>query len=115
MVITMDQFIGRKLDGRYELQRVVGVGGMAVVYRALDLLTSMPVAVKMLKPEYLDNEEVCRRFRNESKAIAMLKHKNIVKIFDVSDGSDYLFIVMEYINGITLKDYIEQQRVLTWR
>ena len=111
----MDQFIGRKLDGRYELQRVVGVGGMAVVYRALDLLTSMPVAVKMLKPEYLDNEEVCRRFRNESKAIAMLKHKNIVKIFDVSDGSDYLFIVMEYINGITLKDYIEQQRVLTWR
>jgi len=111
----MDQFIGRKLDGRYELQRVVGVGGMAVVYRAMDLLTNMPVAVKMLKPEYLDNAEICRRFRNESKAIAMLKHKNIVKIFDVSDSSEYLFIVMEYINGITLKDYIEQQRVLTWK
>ena len=115
MVINMDQFIGRKLDGRYELQRVIGVGGMAVVYRAMDMLTSMPVAVKMLKPEYLDNEEICRRFRNESKAIAMLKHKNIVKIFDVSDSSEYLFIVMEYINGITLKDYIEQQRVLTWK
>ncbi len=111
----MDQFIGHKLDGRYELQRVVGVGGMAVVYKARDLLTDMPVAVKMLKPEYLDNEEICRRFRNESRAIALLKHRNIVKIFDVSDNKDYLFIVMEYINGITLKDYIEQQGVLTWK
>ncbi len=111
----MNQNIGRKLDGRYELQRVTGVGGMAVVYRAIDLLTSMPVAVKMLNPEYLNNEEVCRRFRNESKAIAMLKHKNIVKIYDVSNSSDCLYIVMEYINGITLKDYIEQQGKLTWR
>ena len=111
----MNQNIGRKLDGRYELQRVLGVGGMAVVYRAIDLLTNMPVAVKMLNPEYLDNQEICRRFRNESKAIALLKHKNIVKIYDVSDSSDCLFIVMECINGITLKDYIEQQGVLTWR
>jgi len=111
----MEQFIGRKLDGRYELQRVVGVGGMAVVFRAMDQLTNMPVAVKLLKPEYLGNEEICRRFRNESKAIALLKHKNIVKIYDVSDNNDYLFIVMEYINGITLKDYIEQQGVLTWK
>jgi len=111
----MNQNIGRKLDGRYELQRVIGVGGMAVVYRAIDLLTNMPVAVKMLNQEYLGNQEVCRRFRNESKAIAMLKHKNIVKIYDVSDSSDCLFIVMEVINGITLKDYIEQQGTLTWR
>jgi len=111
----MEQFIGRKLDGRYELQRVVGVGGMAIVFRAMDTLTNMPVALKLLKPEYLDNQEICRRFRNESKAIALLKHKNIVKIYDVSDSNDYLFIVMEYINGITLKDYIEQQGVLTWK
>ncbi len=111
----MDQFIGRRLDGRYELQRVVGKGGMAVVYRAMDVLNNMPVAVKMLNPEYLGNPEICQRFRNESRAIAMLKHKNIVKVFDVSDSSDCLYIVMEYINGITLKDYIEQQRVLTWK
>lgn len=111
----MNQYLGRRLDGRYELQQVVGVGGMAVVFRALDLLTNMPVALKLLREEYLDNEEICRRFRNESKAIALLKHKNIVKVYDVSDSSEYLFIVMEYINGITLKDYIEQQGTLTWK
>lgn len=108
----MDRYIGRVLDGRYEILEEVGNGGMAVVYKAKDFDTGAIVAVKILREEYLDNEEFCRRFRNESRAIALLNHPNIVKIFDVCNSPTLQYIVMEYIDGISLKDYIEQQRVV---
>ncbi len=108
----MDKYIGKVLDGRYEILEEVGNGGMAVVYKAKDFDTGAIVAVKILREEYLDNEEFCRRFRNESRAIALLNHPNIVKIFDVCNSPSLQYIVMEYIDGISLKDYIEQQHVV---
>lgn len=108
----MDKYIGKVLDGRYEILEEVGNGGMAVVYKAKDFDTGAVVAVKILREEYLDNEEFCRRFRNESRAIALLNHPNIVKIFDVCNSPTLQYIVMEYIDGISLKDYIEQQRIV---
>lgn len=110
----MDKYIGKRLDGRYEIKEIIGVGGMAYVYKAHDSIDDRTVAVKILKDEYLANEEFTRRFRNESKAIAILSHPNIVKVLDVSFGDRLQYIVMEYIDGITLKEYIEQQRV-TWK
>jgi len=111
----MDYYVGKILDGRYEIQEVLGVGGMAVVYRAYDNIDDRPVAVKILKDEFLANEEFRRRFKNESKAIAMLSHPNIVKVYDVSYGDRLQYIVMEYVEGITLKEYIEQRRVIPWK
>ena len=111
----MDKNIGRKLDGRYEITELIGVGGMADVYKATDILEDKTVAVKILKTEFADNEEFVRRFRNESKAIAVLSHPNIVKIFDVGFTEKIQFIVMEYIDGITLKEFMEQQGVIKWK
>ena len=111
----MDKYSGKKLDGRYEIHELIGVGGMAYVYRCTDTLDDREVAVKILKDEFLNNEEFIRRFKNESKAIAMLSHPNIVKVYDVSFGDMIQYIVMEYIDGITLKEYIGQQGVLDWR
>ncbi|MDR1464166.1 MAG: Stk1 family PASTA domain-containing Ser/Thr kinase [Oscillospiraceae bacterium] len=111
----MDYYVGKILDGRYEIQEVLGIGGMAIVYRAYDNIDDRPVAVKILKEEFLANEEFRRRFKNESKAIAMLSHPNIVKVYDVSYGDRLQYIVMEYVEGITLKEYIEQQRVIPWK
>ncbi|MBQ5317584.1 MAG: Stk1 family PASTA domain-containing Ser/Thr kinase [Oscillospiraceae bacterium] len=111
----MDKNIGRKLDGRYEITELIGVGGMADVYKATDILENRTVAVKILKTEFADNEEFVRRFRNESKAIAVLSHPNIVKIFDVGFNEKIQFIVMEYIDGITLKEFMEQQGVIKWK
>lgn len=111
----MDNIIGRKLDGRYEIQEIIGIGGMAVVYKAYDSIDDRIVAVKVLKDEYLKNDEFRRRFKNESKAVAVLSHPNIVKVYDVSFGDRIQYIVMEYIDGITLKEYIDQQKVLTWK
>lgn len=111
----MDKNIGKKLDGRYDIQEIIGVGGMAVVYKAYDSIEDRVVAVKILKEEFLSNEEFRRRFKNESKAIAVLSHPNIVKVFDVSFSESMQYIVMEYINGITLKEYIDQQKVLPWK
>ncbi len=111
----MENYVGKKLDGRYELIEVIGVGGMAVVYKAYDNLEDRTVAVKILKDEYVSNEEFIRRFKNESKAIAVLSHPNIVKVFDVSFGESIQYIVMEYIDGITLKQHIEQQGSLRWK
>ncbi len=111
----MDKFVGKKLDGRYEIQEIIGVGGMAVVYKAYDCIDDRIVAIKILKDEYLTNEEFRRRFKNESKAIAVLSHPNIVKVYDVSLGDRLQYIVMEYIDGITLKEYIEQQRDIRWK
>lgn len=111
----MENFVGKRLDGRYEIQEIIGVGGMAVVYKAYDNIDDRTVAVKVLKEEFLANEEFRRRFKNESKTIAMLSHPNIVKVYDVSFGEKLQYIVMEYIEGITLKEYIEQQKVLNWK
>ena len=110
----MDKYIGKRLDGRYEIRELIGVGGMAYVYCAYDSIDEREVAVKILKDEYLTNEEFTRRFKNESKAIAILSHPNIVKVLDVSFGDRIQYIVMEYIDGISLKEYIEQQQV-TWQ
>lgn len=110
----MDKYVGKRLDGRYEIQEIVGVGGMAVVYKAYDNVENKIVAVKILKEEYTGNSEFLRRFMNESKAIAVLSHPNVVKVSDVSFGDLIQYIVMEYIDGITLKEYIEQQGPLSW-
>lgn len=108
----MDKYIGKRLDGRYEIHELIGVGGMAKVYRCNDTVDDREVAIKILKDEYLNNDEFIRRFKNESKAIAMLSHPNIVKVYDVSFGDMIQYIVMEYIDGISLKEYIEQQGII---
>lgn len=108
----MENYTGKRLDGRYEIQEIIGVGGMAVVYKAYDNIDDRIVAVKILKDEYLAKEDFRRRFKNESKAVAMLSHPNIVKVYDVSYGDRLQYIVMEYIEGITLKEYIQQQGVI---
>lgn len=111
----MENYCGKRLDGRYEIREIIGVGGMAVVYKAYDNIDDRIVAVKILKEEFLANEEFRRRFKNESKAIAVLSHPNIVKVYDVSFGDRLQYIVMEYIEGITLKEYIEQQKIINWK
>ena len=111
----MDNFCGKRLDGRYEIKEIIGVGGMAVVYKAYDNIDDRIVAIKILKDEFLSNEEFKRRFKNESKAIAVLSHPNIVRVYNVSFGDRIQYIVMEYVDGITLKEYIEQQGVLNWK
>ncbi|MCM1054259.1 MAG: Stk1 family PASTA domain-containing Ser/Thr kinase [Bacteroides sp.] len=111
----MDNNIGKKLDGRYELLELIGVGGMADIYKARDITEDRVVAVKILKNEFVGSEDFIRRFRNESKAIALLSHPNIVKIYDVGFTDKLQFIVMEYIDGITLTEYISKQGVLKWK
>lgn len=110
----MDIYIGKKLDGRYEIRELIGVGGMANVYKALDHLEERVVAIKVLREEFLDNEELVRRFKNESKAIGLLSHPNIVKVYDVNFSDAVQYIVMEYIDGITLKEYIDRKKPLSW-
>ena len=111
----MDKYTGKKLDGRYEIRELIGVGGMANVYHCYDTIDAREVAIKILKDEFLDNEGFIRRFKNESKAIAVLNHPNIVRVYDVSFGDMIQYIVMEYIDGITLKEYIDMQKVLDWK
>ena len=112
----MDNLIGKKLDGLYELQSLIGAGGMANVYKAADLRTGQAVAVKVLREEYAHDQDLVRRFKNESKAISILNHPNIVKVYDVSVSEKLQYIVMEYIDGITLKEYLNQRGgKITWR
>lgn len=111
----MDNYTGKLLGNRYLLEKVIGVGGMAVVYKALDKIDNKPVAIKILKEEYSSDDSFRRRFKNESKAVALLSHPNIVKVYDVSFGSQIQYIVMEYIEGITLKQYIQNKGALSWR
>ncbi len=111
----MDRYLGKRLDGRYEIREIIGVGGMAVVYKAFDNVENRFVAIKILKEEFLSNQEFLRRFKNESKAIAMLSHPNIVSVYDVSFGDLIQYIVMEYIEGITLKEFIEREGSLRWK
>lgn len=102
-------YIGKRLDGRYLVEQLIGEGGMADVYRGEDLLEHRPVAIKILREEFNGNFELVRRFTNESRAISVLNHPGIVKVFDVSVDDKQHYIVMELITGITLKEYIEQR------
>lgn len=111
----MDKYVGKRLDGRYEINELLGCGGMARVYRAYDIIDDRTVAIKILKDEFLSNRDFIRRFKNESKAIAVLSHPNIVKVYDVSFGDKIQYIVMENIDGITLKEYIDKQHEISWR
>lgn len=110
-----DKFLGKRLDGRYEIHDLLGAGGMAYVYKAYDRIEDRWVAIKILKEEFSNDNDFLRRFRNESKAIAVLSNPNIVKIFDVSFGDQIQYIAMEYIDGITLKEYIDQQGTIRWQ
>lgn len=104
-----DKYIGATLEGRYRIDEVLGEGGMANVYKGTDLRDQRVVAIKILKDEFNDNAELVRRFKNESRAISVLNHPNIVKVYDIGMSSPEQYIVMEYIDGITLKTYIEQR------
>ena len=111
----MENYIGRLLDNRYEILEVIGTGGMAVVYKALDHRLNRLVAIKILKDEFSRNQEFRRRFHAESQAVAMLSHPNIVSVYDVSRTGDADYIVMELIEGISLKQYLGKKVCLNWR
>ncbi len=111
----MDQYIGRLLDDRDEILEVIGTGGMAVVYKARCHRLNRLVAIKILKDEFARDEEFRRRFHAEGEAVAMLSHPNIVQVYDVSSTEDANFIVMELIDGISLKQYMEKKGVLNWK
>ena len=111
----MDNLIGKKLDGLYEVKELIGSGGMANVYKAVMLGCNGPVpagtvvAVKVLRQEYTHDPELVRRFKNESKAISLLNHPNIVKVYDVSVNDQLQYIVMEYVDGMTLREYLNER------
>ena len=111
----MDQYIGKMLDNRYEILERIGTGGMAIVYKAKCHRLNRLVAIKILKSDLAQNEEFRRRFNAESQAVAQLSHPNIVLVYDVSRGGDMEYIVMELIDGITLKQYMEKRGQLNWR
>lgn len=111
----MDQYIGKMLDNRYEILERIGTGGMAVVYKAKCHRLNRLVAIKILKSDLAQNEEFRRRFNAESQAVAQLSHPNIVSVYDVSRGGGTEYIVMELIDGITLKQYMEKRGQLNWR
>ncbi len=111
----MDNYIGKMLDNRYEILERIGTGGMAVVYKAKCHRLNRLVAVKILKADLAQDEDFRRRFNAESQAVAQLSHPNIVSVYDVSRGGDTEYIVMELIDGITLKQYMEKRGQLNWR
>ena len=110
---SLEKYVGRIFDERYKIIKIIGVGGMAVVFEAFDTKMNRIVAVKVLKDEIADDSQSVKRFINESKAVAMLSHPNIVKIFDVSVKDNLKYIVMEYVDGITLKSYMNQKGKLS--
>ena len=110
-----DKYIGRILDNRYEILELIGVGGMAYVYKALCHRLNRQVAIKILKEELASDEDFQRRFYTESQAVAMLSHPNIVAVYDVSRSGNTEYIVMELIEGITLKQYINRKGLLNWK
>ena len=110
-----NRYIGMLLDDRYELVEQVGEGGMALVFRALDRRLNRNVAVKIMRDEMAAGEEFKRRFCAESQAVAMLSHPNIVAVYDVSHNDKIEYIVMELIDGITLKQYMDRRGILSWK
>ena len=113
--MDMDRYIGKLLDNRYEILEVIGTGGMAVVYKARCHRLNRLVAIKILKDENLQDEDFRRRFHAEGQAVGMLSHPNIVSVYDVSTSGDADYIVMELIDGISLKQYMEMKGVLNWK
>lgn len=110
----MDKLIGKTINDRYIITEIIGVGGMAVVYKAFDKVVNRVVAVKVLKEEFMSDAQFRRRFTNESKAITMLSQNNIVDVYDVCLEGDMMYLVMEYIDGVTLKEYLDKVKVLDW-
>ena len=107
--------IGKEIDGRYEILEEIGKGGMAHVYKSRDKSLNRLVAVKVLKEDYKDDKEFVRRFNVEAQAAASLSNPHIVSIYDVGCENGMHYIVMEYIEGETLKEYIDRVGVLPWR
>lgn len=111
----MDNLIGRTLDGLYAVRELIGTGGMANVYKAVVVGENGPVpvgtvvAVKVLRQELMHDPDLVRRFKNESKAISLLNHPNIVKVYDVSVSETLQYIVMEYVDGMTLREYLNER------
>ena len=110
----MENYTGKVIDGRYEIISLIGVGGMSNVYKAVDKQTGAEVAIKFLKEEFFENEELVRRFKNESKAISLLNHDCIIKVLDFNITDSEKYLVVEYIKGVTLKEFIENRGKLTW-
>ncbi len=115
MMEIYEKYVGLVFDNRYRVERIVGIGGMAVVFKATDLLMRRTVAIKILKDEISYDEQSVKRFINEYKAVAMLSHQNIVNIYDASVRDNIKYIVMEYVEGITLKNYMQHREVLNLR
>ncbi|MBR6513499.1 MAG: Stk1 family PASTA domain-containing Ser/Thr kinase [Clostridia bacterium] len=113
MMNAFDKYVGQVFDNRYKITKVLGVGGMAVVFEAFDTKLNRIVALKMLKDEIANDSQSVKRFINESKAVSMLAHPNIVSIYDVSVKDNLKYIVMERVDGITLKSYMTQKGVLS--
>ena len=111
----MDRFIGQMLDDRYEILEVLGTGGMAVVYKAKCHRLNRMVAIKILRDENRQDDDFRRRFHAEGQAVGMLSHPNIVSVYDVSSANGVDYIVMELVEGITLKQYMERKGVLNWK
>ncbi len=111
----MDKYIGKLLDNRYEVLEVVGIGGMATIYKARCRVLNRFVAIKILKDEYAQDEDIRHRFYIESQAVAKLSHPNIVAVYDVSHAEGLNYIVMELIEGVTLKEYLQRKGHLTWQ
>ena len=112
---TMDKYLGTYLDDRYEIVEVIGAGGMAVVYKAMCHRLNRYVAIKILRDDLVSDEELRRNFQTEAQAVAMLSHPNIVSVYDVSHSGDTEYIVMELIDGITLKQYMKKKGALGWK
>lgn len=108
-----DKYIGTVIDGRYEIKEVLGIGGMAVVYRAYDKRDERDIAIKILKEEVLSDENAFECFDSESRAISMLSHPNIRKIYDISMTGEYKYLTMEYLDGPTLKSYVKSKGALS--
>ena len=110
----MENYTGKIIDNRYEVISLIGVGGMSNVYKAVDKQTGHEVAIKFLKEEFFENEELVRRFKNESKAISLLNHECIIKVIDFNITDKEKYLVVEYIKGVTLKEFIENRGKLNW-
>lgn len=115
MMELYEKYVGLVFDDRYRIERVIGIGGMAIVFKATDLLMRRVVAVKILKDEISEDEQSVKRFENESRAVSMLSHQNIVNVYDVSIRENIKYIVMEFVEGITLKNYMEHREILNLR
>lgn len=113
--MELENYIGKILDNRYKISKVIGQGGMSIVYEAFDVVANRTVALKVLKDDIAKDPQAVKRFVNESKAISMLHHPNIVSIYDVSVKNEYKYIVMERVEGITLKNYINRKGALSYR